>query len=994
MAEALVSIALQRLADVIQKQIQEEVNLVRGVKKEVQYLSSELGTIRNVLEDAERRRYKEKSIQDWLKKLEDISCDADDVLDEWNFAVLKLQVEGSEDFRLPRMKVCPFTSCSCLSFEKVATRRDIAKKIKGLKERLDIIVKEKNQYDFIVNQPVAPQETTRVQSTSLIDLSEIQGREVDKDVLVSKLMLDVFGQQESGPHVISIVGTGGIGKTTLAQLIYNDDHLVNYFESRIWVCVSDVFDEVRIVKGIVEIVKGSSPNLNELEALLKCLTDSISRKKFLLILDDVWTEDYTKWEPLKKALNSGAPGSKILVTTRSERVARMMGTVEIHRLGQLSDIDCWVLMKRIAFYGRSNGDYEELQEIGKEIANKCKGLPLAAKVLGSLLRFKDTKEEWESILNSELWQLEEVEVELFPHLFLSYNELSPAMKRCFSYSAIFPKDTIIDVENLIRMWMALGYLTSTGSTNDLELRGKEYFNNLRMRSFFQDFKEYNDRVYCKMHDIVHDFAKFLRKTTSHNFNARVEARTNRSFKAYDPSLVSEVKVYRSLFCQQELPGELFDLLACLRVLSLCKHGLEDIQRGIENLIHLRYLDMSGNKLTTQVPRAICKLFNLQTLYLNNCGLKEVPWEIGHLINLRHLDLGSNGKIKELPETICNLHDLQTLKLVSCGSLSRLPEGIERLVNLKHLPNDHTNDLCQMPQGLEQLTGLQTLRLFAVGRGWSKLGYLKKLDQLSGYLELRIRLHGKEDVDEARKAELRNKTHIRGLKIWFFNEISRTKKRESIRKEAFEALQPHPNLRSLTILDYQGTKFPGWFSSSLNHLRVLEIQECNFISTLPCLGKLPELEELSVWNTRELKFLGREFLGIAGDMDGSTPSSGVVIRFPKLKELRFRCCPSWKEWEDITAEEEANAAFFIMPCLRELKIDFCGLTQLPHRLLRKASLLERLTVWDSLHLSECYETKEEGAGLKSLSHIPHIEMSYSESRVVPRSYETPLPVFYG
>ncbi|KAK4388533.1 putative disease resistance RPP13-like protein 1 [Sesamum angolense] len=134
----------------------------------------------------------------------------------------------------------------------------------------------------------------------------------------------------------------------------------------------------------------------------------------------------------------------------------MMRTTETHHLGQLSDHDCWLLMKRVAFDGRSEADYDELQEIGRKIANKCKGLPLAVKVLGSLLRFKDTKEEWET------------------------------MKRCFSYSAFFPKDWVIDVDMMIRMWMALGYLGSTGSTANLELRGKEFFNNLRMRSFFQD----------------------------------------------------------------------------------------------------------------------------------------------------------------------------------------------------------------------------------------------------------------------------------------------------------------------------------------------------------------------------------------------------------------------------------------------------------------------------------------------------------------------------
>ncbi|KAL0367999.1 UNVERIFIED_CONTAM: putative disease resistance protein RGA3 [Sesamum calycinum] len=478
MADAIVSIALERLAAVAEEKVREEMRLVRGVKEEALYLSSKLKTIRDVLEDAERRRYKDKTVQNWLKKLEDVSYDVDDVLDEWNFGALKLHIQ-----RKNKHKVCRLIR-SCLCSDNVLTRRDIAKKMKRLKERVNVILNEKDDFNFVVNQPMDRRESGRVQSVSLVDVLDIQGRGDDREALVSKLMHEALG-----PIVVSIVGVGGIGKTTLAQLVYNDERLVNCFELKIWVCVSDVFDEVRIAKAILESVKKESSDLKELESLLKCLKDCVSGKKFLLVLDDVWTEDYRKWEPFKNSLSFGAPGSKVLVTTRSERVARMMRTIETHHLGQLSDHDCWLLMKRVAFDGRSEADYDELQEISRKIANKCKGLPLAVKVLGSLLRFKDNKEEWESILDSEIWQLEEAEVNLFPHLFLSYNELSPAMKRCFSYSAFFPKDLVIDVDMMIRMWMALGYLGSTGSTTNLELRGKEFFNNLRMRSFFQDVEE-------------------------------------------------------------------------------------------------------------------------------------------------------------------------------------------------------------------------------------------------------------------------------------------------------------------------------------------------------------------------------------------------------------------------------------------------------------------------------------------------------------------------
>ncbi|KAL0415116.1 UNVERIFIED_CONTAM: hypothetical protein Slati_3343500 [Sesamum latifolium] len=471
-----------------------------------------------------------------------------------------------------------------------------------------------------------------------------------------------------------------------------------------------------------------------------------------------------------------------------------------------------------------------------------------------------------------------------------------------------------------------------------------------------------------MHDIVHDFAKFLRNSNSHNLDGREEASKDSLIQPYNPSLVSMVKVYRSLFCQDEVPCETFDFITCLRVLTLCSQWrVQGTPGGMENLIHLRYLDVTGRNIAQYLPN-ICTLYNLQTLYLDECCLEEIPREIGNLIHLRHLNLSGNSHLEELPETICNLQELQTLNLASCVCLSKLPEGIDRLVNLKHLPNDYTQIL-YIPQGFQQLTDLQTLRLFHAGRGSNKLGYLKRLDKLSGSLELRISVRDRDDVNEARKAELRNKIHMQSLKIWFINQMTSidSDEQESLITEVMEALQLPPNLRHLTIRDYKGTKFPGWSSSCLNHLRVVEIQECHGIPTLPCLGKLPQLEELSVWRTRGLEFLGREFLGIA---DGS-----MAFGFPKLKKLSFCYCPSWEKWEDITAEEEGNVTLSIRPCLRELNFEGCRLSELPHRLLRKASSLQHLTVRDSFYLSLRYEEKN-ASGWGSLSHIPHVEVTNS------------------
>lgn len=220
-------------------------------------------------------------------------------------------------------------------------------------------------------------------------------------------------------------------------------------------------------------------------------------------------EDYSKWEPLKNSLKNGAPGSRILVTSRSERVVGMMGSSYMHRLGQISDSDCWTFFSRIGFSGRTNEDREDLEDIGRRIVRKCKGLPLAAKTMGSLLRFKVTEQEWKTVLDNQIWELEEVAIDLFPHLYLSYDDLSPILKRCFSYCAIFPKDTVINVNRFIRIWMAQGYL-NTVENNQQEAKGREYFMNLAMLSFFHEL-ERNDKntsviISCKMLDVVHDFS--------------------------------------------------------------------------------------------------------------------------------------------------------------------------------------------------------------------------------------------------------------------------------------------------------------------------------------------------------------------------------------------------------------------------------------------------------------------------------------------------------
>ncbi|EYU45438.1 hypothetical protein MIMGU_mgv1a000800mg [Erythranthe guttata] len=962
MVDAIVSVVVERLAATLEEKVRKEVNLVRGVEDEIRSLSDDLKKVRNVLEDAEKKGYKDKSVKDWLTRLENTTYEMDDVLDEWNYSVLKFRIEQSSDLDVyvpPKKKVwSSFVPSSCLCFKKVLTRHEIALKIEQVKTRLDLILGEQVRFGFheIKSQPNEPShQSSRVQTTSLIDLEEVCARKFESENLVSKLVGGGGGGEELDVSVLSIVGTGGLGKTTLAKLAYNDTRVEKHFELRIWICVSDPFNEVEIAKGIVvasvkkfdnppntnyqlEILLQSLKETISLEMVLQSLKESISGKKFLLVLDDVWTEDSTKWESLRICLKGGGLGSRILVTTRNERVALMMGSVknDIHHLGHLSHEECWLLLSRIALSGKCEKEREKFQNIGREIANKCKGLPLAAKTLGSLLCFKNSVEAWDNVLNSEIWELEEVEDDLFRHLLLSYKELSPTLQRCFSYCAAFPKDTEISVADIIRRWFAMGYL---GYGSDWEVRGREYFDKLAMRSLFQDFSKTSNLdeesiASFKMHDIIHDFAQFLRN----NVGSRMKE-TN--CQTCSPLLVSQVEKYRSLFLTRELYDPHFcDGLTSVRLLSLRKCGLEGIPEEIEKLIHLRWLDLSWNYFGAENGlKSICKLYNLQFLLVGGCKIKEIPREIGNLIQLKELDLSSNTVIEELPESMCNLRELESLNINSCVALVRLPQGIHRLVNLKHLYNEGTNSLKQYPQGLAQLTNLVTLKKFHNQDG-SKLGWLKNLNQLSDSLDLTIKLTSGDDsaeVEDAREVELRKKTRIRNLVI-FFNES--TMGGEEVMKEAsawndiLDALEPHPNLRKLTICEYKGSRLPRWIASPLNQLTFIFLYNCEYLASLPPLGKLPLLKTLRISGLSELKFVGREFLGIT-----TTTTTSIIGGFPKLEELLFEDCPEWKEWEDITAEEDCDGVS-IMPCLTELIINCCdGLTELPQRLMRKPQALK-------------------------------------------------------
>ncbi|KAF9610773.1 hypothetical protein IFM89_024629 [Coptis chinensis] len=328
------NISRDQLASVIGKEVEHELRLVVDVRKEVKKLETKLTLIKAVLEDAEKKEIHENAVKIWLEDLKDVMYDADDVLDEWNTRIFISRIEGfTADGSHVANKMCSSLLSPCACFKHGGARYDIAHRIKDIRERLaEVALTNKDQLHLLPSHSHAepPQFTS-----SVVDVSEVFGRDLDKQEILSMLLCETSKQEtQVRIPILSIVGTGGFGKTTLAQLVDNEGTIATTFELKIWVCVSEPFDRERIAKEIIAHATGEKlpENVVGWDLLHEHLCNSVRGKRFLLVLDDIWTRDSGLWEPLKLSLNGGERGSKIIVTTRNEAVATMIGSIYIHRL--------------------------------------------------------------------------------------------------------------------------------------------------------------------------------------------------------------------------------------------------------------------------------------------------------------------------------------------------------------------------------------------------------------------------------------------------------------------------------------------------------------------------------------------------------------------------------------------------------------------------------------------------------------------------------------
>ncbi|XP_059461414.1 putative disease resistance protein RGA3 [Corylus avellana] len=828
----------------------------------------------------------------------------------------------------------------------------MAREIKAIRKKLDAINTDRQNFHLEVRQvEVRVGSRERDNTHSFVPAEVVIGRKDDKKAVIDLLM---DSNVEENVSILPIVGIGGLGKTTLAQFVFNDHQIQKHFELKMWVCVSDMFDVKNIFAKVLESATKEKPADAEMDTLVAKLREKIQGKKYFLVLDDVWNGDHRKWCRLKEVLMGGARGSRIVVTTRNEIVAKtirqesvasIIGTVESYSLKGLDEDASWSLFKQKAFKRGQEPENISMVALGKEIVKKCSGVPLAISTIGSLLGSKNSEAEWVYFKNNELSKISQNVSDLLPTLKLSYDHLPSHLKHCFAYCSLFPKDCWFDTSNLIRLWIAQGLVKSSDDQSRcLKEVGEEYFMDLLWRSFFQEARtdEFGDVIECKMHDLMHDLAisvagSLIATLDDKERNLDGKTRHVSLLVGYDKpisSLCEASRIRTFLFL-----NDLMYKIDCDELFSSFKF--------------LRMLDLS------------CR------------DLDYVPSSIGELKHLRCLDLSLNENIKKLPDSITRLQNLQELILWGCASLKELPRDIKKLVNLRHLEILGCGGLTYMPRGLGKLNNLETLTNFVVHSGshFKHCGGLRELNglnKLSGSLMISNLGHGKDVALEYKAVNLKEKQHLHSLTLFWSIQGDVNDWDVVDDKMPWEGFQPPPNLKHLYLHHYPGSRLPSWVFS-LTNLVKLWLCDCRTLKSLP-LQHLTSVQELFLVRCLELELAndkdGMQWQGLTSLLSLCFSGLPKLVSLPSrlqhattLQNLRITNCESLKaipEW------------IHNFKSLQDFEIDGCSsLTSLPEGMGRLTSL-KRLTIKNCpILLRRC--KRDTGDDWAKIAHVPELEL---------------------
>ncbi|KAK8458683.1 hypothetical protein SEVIR_3G420900v4 [Setaria viridis] len=865
MSELVASMVVGPLLSLVKEKassyLLDQYKVMEGMEEQHGKLKVMLPAILERITAAEKQATSREAIRPWLQNLKVAAYEAIQVFDEFNYEALRRQAKKEGRYIELGMG------------NRIMFRYRMGNKLCKIVRNIEALVNQMRDFRFD-KQPQAQVQINylRENDSTMVDPEIVsRSRDEEKQKIVRMLVEEQANNKD--PMVVPIVGMGGLGKTTLTQLIYNDLEVKKHFHLLKWVCVSDDFDICNLAN---KICNASESNL---ESALQNLQRELAGKRYLLVLDDVWNKDENKWNKLNACLKHGDVGSAVLTTTRDKKIAQLMGTVKGHDIARLDNKFIKEIIETKAFISQERKP-ADLAGLVDDVVERCAGSPLAAKALGSVLRGKTT-EEWEAVLSKSIAHNKDDQI--LPILKLSYDDLPSHMKQCFAFCAVFPKDHEIDVERLIQLWMANDFIPEQKHVHH-ETIGKQIFSELVSRSFFQDVKQvgtgygsvywYFSTSTCKIHDLMHDVAL--------------------SVMGKEVATITEKPKQSDEFLQNTCRHI---LLSCEKPEAVLNDSLNIRSPAMQTLLCDQYIESSLQHLAKYSSlRALGLRLNKNTILLK-------PKQL-HL--LRYLDISCSG-IVALPEDISILYNLQTLNVAYCGELGRLPKGIKYMTALRHLYTHQCGKLKRMPPEVGHLTSLQTLTNFVVGTGpdCSSIAELQHLNNLGGPLLL-SQLENVTNAADAKQANLGNKKELRELSLTWTG--SQEEKLHC--HKVLEGLEAPPGLEALRIEHYQGTSFPTWMGT-LTKMVELYLSDCNKSNKLPPLGSVPALQVLRLERLKKLQ---------------SLCSGGTFFHFPNLKELTLDELPEFDRWCEVNWVQGEQIMF---PQLEKLFIRNCGkVTALP------------------------------------------------------------------
>lgn len=878
-SEAMAMIAVQVVLEQLASLVAEETRFLGGVRGGIDELRDDLHSMKSFLQDAEERSESDQGLRAWVKQVRDVAYDAEDILEEF---MIRFAPSHGTGF-------IHFLRHSYRSTCKLSARHRLAARLKSIKARVKAISERRNAFslkriDMLSTSSASVEKWHDPRIASLyLDEADVVGIENPKHLLVSWL---VEGEEKLSS--ISVVGMGGLGKTTVVKKVYDSHPIRRSFDTHSWVTVSKSFASAELLRVALQgfLVTANEPVPNNLQSmtdfqLIDALRNYLWRRRYVIVLDDIW--NVNAWETIMHAFPDCNCGSRIIFTTRLGKLAESIeNTSHVYELQPLPENEAWTLFCMRAFRGEPKAVCPpELEEMSRDILRKCEGLPLAIVAIGGLLSKKKNEGlEWKKVRdclatelksNNELGSLRRI-------LQLSYDNLPYYLKQCYLYLSVFPEDYLIKRMKVIRLWIVERFVEEKQGFT-MEEVAEEYLNELVNRSLIQVVEmNYLNRVRtCRVHDLMREIIQL---------------------KSREESLVMIAN------------GTRIGKNEKVRRLSIHENS-EEVQSDMRFPYLWSFLLFSSHHSFEHGFRNY-KL--LRVLNLDRARFPSFPPELVDLIHLRYLSLRWTT-IRELPESIRKLKCLEILDLKR-STVSSLPTGITQLTclcqlrNYRHsfqssffFPDTHG---MRVPSGIGRLTSLQKLGSVEVNEDNELVRELGKLTQLRRLGILKLREEQGMDLCYT----LERLKHLTAIYLVSLNKTDFLQ---------LDSISSPPKYLQCIYLKCSLSALPGWIAS-LQYISKLVLQHSNLISDpLKALQKLPSLVVLELRQA----YAGEE---LCCDPGG----------FSKLKKLGLH---------ELERLQRIRIAKGSMPGLERLDITACTVLETVPDGIENLKNIEDLVLWD-------------------------------------------------